>query len=59
MKPLFTDQPNFWLRTSRCDQSRADYANPLTVCERGHRVVPWFCAAGFVVIVGLLFMGAI
>ena len=48
MKPRFTDQPHFHMRSPRTSQSMADYASPLTLYadkspRAGFAVVAFVC----------------
>jgi uncharacterized membrane protein len=60
MKPTFTDQPDFWLRTKRTGCTAAEYASPVTrFTDRGHRFVTRWSCIGLCVLVALLLVGAL
>ena len=61
MRPAFLTSPGTWLRTPRVDQTRAEYANPVTRYEH-ERSWQWAdrFAAGVLVGVALaLLMGVL
>ena len=62
MKPMFTDQPEAWLRASRISVSKADYASPITVYQTQdswEAIASKWCLAGIVVVVALVWGGVL
>lgn len=60
-RPNFLTSPGSWLRTTRINQSRADYASPLTVYrhERSWRMSDGVIAALLVAVIAALTIGVL
>lgn len=61
MRPAFLTSPGTWLRTPRVDQTRAEYASPVTryVHERSWQWADRFAAGVLVGVVLALLMGVL
>lgn len=61
MRPNFLTSPGAWVRTTRINQSRADYASPLTVYrhERSWRMSDGVICALLVAVILALTIGVL